>query len=274
MKVFLSEKEVNYGCPDKYAFLNWRFDDGYGSNGKNRSVQAVFDNFEMGKAYMSNSTLGLYSILYYNNGGSIADSLIFPILFNIWHGIELWLKSGIGALRVLNNNSQALKFTHHKISELRDEFQQGLENINMSKTNQVALVEVNNLIDEFNKVNANFDFARYSFASQGDFQFYNAPIDNEKQWQKDDMDISLNKNTVPNTCVDIRALFEILIGIIVHFKELLYYLTICIETGEGVTEEGFERFRKADDHLKNDKVDDDLDPIEKIMSIIFSEIIN
>lgn len=273
MKLIFGEKEVDYSCPAKYAYLNWRFDDGLGSNSKNRFEQSVFDNYEMGKAYLSNATLGLFSIIHNDNACSIADTLIFPILFNTWHGLELWLKSGIIALRLLDGNQTHPSLKSHKILELRDEFKNCLIDLNMSETYKIAFADVNNLIDEFDKVDANFDFARYSFDVRGDFQFYNAPATDNKQWQKDNIDKGIDKNFVPNTCVDIEALFKVLCGVIENFKELLYYLTICINEGESVTDEGFAGFRSIDCHF-DEEDDDELDPLEKIMSIIYSKIIS
>ena len=56
--------------------------------GKNNVYQSVEDNFVMGNAYMGNAVLGLFSILYSGNYCSVADTFIFPILFDIWHGVE------------------------------------------------------------------------------------------------------------------------------------------------------------------------------------------
>ena len=39
------------------------------------------------------------------------------------------------------------------------------------------------MIQELQRVKANFDFARYTFNRQGNYQFYNAPIGKAEQWQ-------------------------------------------------------------------------------------------
>lgn len=51
---------------------------------------------------MGNAVLGLFSILYSGNYCSVADTFIFPILFDIWHGVELWLKSSVDAIYYFN----------------------------------------------------------------------------------------------------------------------------------------------------------------------------
>lgn len=158
MKIFLSQSEINYNENYKYAFLNWRFDNGQGSNDKRNSMQPVFDNFEMGKAHLANAILTLYSINYTKNGFCQADTLILPPLFNAWHSIELLLKSGINAIEILNGgNSAAL---NHKIFELRDTFVIALNSAGMNAVVTNDLGDVNDLLSEFNRVGAHFDFAR------------------------------------------------------------------------------------------------------------------
>lgn len=94
--IFYGEKDIDYTKSNNYAFLNWDFDNSRG--GKNNVYQSVEDNFVMGNAYMGNAVLGLFSILYSGNYCSVADTFIFPILFDIWHGVELWLKSSVDAI--------------------------------------------------------------------------------------------------------------------------------------------------------------------------------
>lgn len=43
-----------------------------------------------------------FHILYSGNYCSVADTFIFPILFDIWHGVELWLKSSVDAIYYFN----------------------------------------------------------------------------------------------------------------------------------------------------------------------------
>ncbi|MPM97759.1 hypothetical protein SDC9_144936 [bioreactor metagenome] len=267
-KIFLGENEFNYNRPDRYAFLNWPFDNGLGHNDKRDSKQLIFDNLEMGKAHFANAILTLYSLVYSSNYCDIADSLIFPVFFNVWHSIELLLKSGINALTVLVKNQDAATLNHN-IFDLKVAFETALKNAHMDLTLTNELDYLNNLVGEFKKVNAHFDFARYSFDSKGDFQFYNAPYYDSKQWQSSS---TLNdKSVVPNTCVDITALFEVLGNIASSFLTLINYLALCVSEEERPTDEGFEGFKTY--HLDDDNMPNEDDPIIKILNVIFFEIL-
>ena len=63
--IFCGEKDIDYTQSNKYAFLNWDFDNSLG--GKNNVPQFIQDNFVMGNAYMGNAVLSLYSILCSGN---------------------------------------------------------------------------------------------------------------------------------------------------------------------------------------------------------------
>ena len=170
MKIFCSEDEINYNQSNNYAFLNWCFDDAMGGNDKSNPVQTINDNFEMGKAYMANAVLGLYSILYNRNRYCVADMLVFPILFDVWHGVELWLKSSINAIHFLIHSGEKLK-NNHGIYEYLNILKCELSRLNMNKSIEIALSELSVLIEELKRVNAHFDFARYSFGRNGEYQF-------------------------------------------------------------------------------------------------------
>ena len=58
-----------------------------------------------------------------------------------------------------------------------------MKKLSLNQTINVALPEVIKLIQELQRVKANFDFARYTFNRQGNYQFYNAPIGKAEQWQ-------------------------------------------------------------------------------------------
>lgn len=64
------------------AYLTWRFDAG-------RDVEIKF--FEMGNAYLKTS-LALIDTCLSDNRDKKADTWIFPILFHVVHGIEVYLK--------------------------------------------------------------------------------------------------------------------------------------------------------------------------------------
>lgn len=267
MKIFCGEKEINYNRADKYAFLNWRFDDTMGSNNKDNPLQKINDNFEMGKGYMANAVLGLYAILNNMNPSSMADTFIFPLLFNTWHGIELWLKTSIYAIYLKTNNESILE-SNHDIYKYMEILKKELYKIDMMQTVEIALAEVEELIKEFKRVGAHFDFARYSFDRKGEYQFYNAPFGDDKQWQKN---VSMKeKQTVPNTCVDLYELWKVLIGATVNFKSLVEYLELILTEGGELTDEAYEHHlmmcNKYENKLK-DRIDEE-DSMKKILKLI------
>lgn len=268
MKLFYNESEIDYSNNRKYAFLNWHFDNGNGSNDKCNPNQTVFDNFEMGKAHLANAILTLHSIVYTSNGLDQADLLIFPVLFNAWHSIELLLKSGINALSILNGGDLAK--LNHDIYTLKDTFADALINAGMDTTVKNTLCDVNNLLSEFSRVGAHFDFARYTFDSKGNYQFYNSPYSDSKQWQRKPPRI--NGKIVPNTCIDIEALFKLLWDIGFSFKELIFYLTCCISENEKPSDDRFDQFKNTK-LSEDDNVIKEKDPLIKIVNYIYMYIL-
>ena len=280
--IFYGEKDIDYTKSNNYAFLNWDFDNSRG--GKNNVYQSGEDNFVMGNAYMGNAVLGLFSILYSGNYCSVADTFIFPILFDIWHGVELWLKSSVDAIYYFQGIDNKKK-KNHKIHEYLEILEGELKKLSLNQTINVALPEVIKLIQELQRVKANFDFARYTFNRQGNYQFYNAPIGKAEQWQNKEKnndgqtDVSwISKMPiVPNTCVDLQELFVIVLGIVGNFRPFVEYLMLIIDEGGKLTDTAynnfFEKHKKVqEDIMERDNNKEDLD-IKEIMKIIHSYIL-
>ena len=80
------------GNVEKSAYLNWRFD-------FMRDTENQF--YEMGKAYFE-TAIALIDICLSNNKDKKADIWIFPILFNIVHGTEIYLKGFNSQIRILD----------------------------------------------------------------------------------------------------------------------------------------------------------------------------
>lgn len=268
MKIFYGEKDINYNNPAQYAFLNWRFDDSMGKNDKNNPLQKINDNFEMGKAYISNAVLTLFSVIESKNACAIADTLIFPVLFNIWHGIELWLKCSITALNCITNTENKT-INNHDIYKLFDVLKENLLELKLNQIAETALNEIELLIKEFKRVNAHFDFARYSFDTKGNFQFYNAPFGDDKQWQNNLFTDS--KEIVPNTCVKLDSLFYILLDITENFEYLIEYLRSVLTAGNPLNDKCYDEYlnicKNYEDKL-NSKTDYGTDAISKIINLI------
>ena len=78
------------------AYLNWRFD-------SKRDVEIKF--YEMGKAYFA-TALSLIDTCLANNRDKKADTWIFPILFHIVHGIEVYLKGFNSQYRIFDETQK------------------------------------------------------------------------------------------------------------------------------------------------------------------------
>lgn len=274
MEFFFGDGKIDYSKPDQYAYLNWRFDSHSTEVG-----QRIFGNYEMGQAHLSNAVLSLFSIIRTNNTGSIADALIFPILFNVWHGIELLLKSGITAVDVLKPRdiNPITKCKGHDIIKLTTMFKSQLERLGLEETSKSYLIPLNDLILGFQKVNAHFDFARYPTDTRGNMQFYNAPYGNDKQWQSKNRKPSTDENATPNTCVRIFSLFQLLCDVLLTFSDVVYYLTTCISENEDPSDQDYFQFRKISenfDELLNEasrQILSDEEALKKFMDLLSSK---
>lgn len=239
-KIFLTESDNReFNHPEKYAFLNWYMDDGMGTNRQEQQRQQVSDEYHMGRGYLGNALLSLYLIIG-KNECNVADIIVFPILFDVWHGLELWLKSACTAIELLFGDTIKKK-RNHDIYDYYDKLDAYIKVKGFQFIKDNALVELEMLISEFRKVNANFDFARYSFDVKSDYQFYNAPYESDKQWQKSNAKIENNK-VVPNTCLDLAETFNMVLNTFITFGNFVECLNILLDTGEVLSDEGYREY--------------------------------
>ena len=280
--IFYGEKDIAYTKSSNYAFLNWNFDNSLG--GKDNVSQLIQDNFVMGNAYMGNAVLSLYSILCSGNYCSTADVLIFPIMFDLWHGVELWLKSSVDAIYYILGMDNEVK-KNHKIYEYLEVLEKELKKLGMEQTIDIALPELIKLIKELQRVNANFDFTRYSFRGKRKYQFYNAPLGEDEQWQKKEksedermhVDWISEMPIVPNTCVDLQELFVIILGLVDNFRTFVEYLTLVIADGGQLTDDAYKKYltecEKVQKNMEEwDNNEGDMD-MKAMMKFVYSHIL-
>lgn len=160
---------------EKSAFLNWR-------TSKHEDIQNML---VLAEGFLS-SSIELAKTSLADNKDKKADMLIFPILTNANHGIELYLKSLVWTLnRLLNsqykiegkhNIKQILETAKAKIKEYKD--QDSLNYFNQQTE------ELQNYIDElFTKIKATpqkdkMDFSRYPLDEKYSNHFYVDEIGN------------------------------------------------------------------------------------------------
>ena len=154
------------------AYLNWRFD-------FTDSIENKF--FDMGKGYFQTS-LALIDACLSNNQGKKADIWIFPIMFNIVHGIEVYLKGFKSQYRIYTK-LQRQENQDSKIEGNHDIHQLCQEAISQLKANKDSeLLKEFSFLHRFIEIlykNTNdMTFARYPITSKGDSHFYVDKTDN------------------------------------------------------------------------------------------------
>jgi hypothetical protein len=209
MSIF-DENEIT----DLNAILNWKLDNGLGSIDEYMDRQVASDFNFMGRAFLCNSIMTLYDILKHKNLNNEADVLIFPILFNVWHSIELLLKSGNLALDIVSNPSSIgtnSPLRGHDIllgsNSLYVQFKSKISNLSLHNCETKYLKSIENLINDFSSKNARFDFGRYSYDLNLNPQFYNQP--------------DATKRITNNTYINLTELFILLLSLVDDFVELV-----------------------------------------------------
>jgi len=161
---------------DKNAYLNWRTKDGEDI----QNLLALADGF-------MKSAIELSKICIEDNLQKQADILIFTILANVNHGIELYLKSTLWTLNKLLKNGRKIEGRHNikqifqtvkaRAKDLKgDKYLKSYacENINLNE----YIDELFSLItiDENNK--DQMDFSRYSMTTEYKNHFYIESLEN------------------------------------------------------------------------------------------------
>jgi hypothetical protein len=148
------------------AFLTWRF-------GSKNEVETKF--YELGKTYFD-TALAMMQICLTDNRDKKADVWIFPILFHVVHGIEIYLKGFNSQYRIFTKVSQ-FEYQETKIEGQHDI--QQLCNVTLSllrgNKDKDLLKEfgfVKQFIDILYAHTKDMAFARYPLATDKTEQFY------------------------------------------------------------------------------------------------------
>lgn len=161
------------------AYLNWRFD-------STRTIPSQMS--EMGNAYYE-TALHLLNECINDNIDNKADSWIFPILFNVVHGIEVFLKSFNSQIQTLEllvtkqevriynieGRHDILQLVNTSISKFNKYLEQG---INLGSLEEIQVVQKElNLVKKFIEIlyenTDDMTFARYPITSKKEKHFYN-----------------------------------------------------------------------------------------------------
>ena len=160
---------------DKNAFLNWRIS----KNSEIHNLINLADGFLLSSIELSKHCLT-------NNQDKRADILIFPILTNANHGIELYLKSLTWILNKLLNNDSKIE-GNHNIKQIYKTVKSKIKIYNGQlslKEFEDATKDLWNYIEElFERVASTekddrMDFSRYPFSNKYENHFYVDAIGN------------------------------------------------------------------------------------------------
>jgi hypothetical protein len=154
---------------EKIAFLNWRIS----------SDEAVLNMMNMAEGFLTSAIrLARLSLIY--NDHKSADILIFPMLINANHGIELYLKALTWMLNRKMNNGKRIEGSHN-IQQIYLTVKSKIKTYKGKVTPQDfadATVELEEYINElFTKIEATeqkdkMDFSRYPFDTKYENHFY------------------------------------------------------------------------------------------------------
>lgn len=169
-KIFQGNVDYN-----KTAFLNWR----------TSSSEDIGNLLVLAEGFLS-SSIHLCEICIANNDDKKADILIFPILHNANHGIELYLKAMIWTLNRLlgkdlkiegkHNIQQLLSNVRSKIILYKDnDWAKHFDEQN--KVLREYISELFELISGYGKGD-NMDFSRYPITNKYEKHFYIDQLDN------------------------------------------------------------------------------------------------
>jgi hypothetical protein len=164
-------RKVFQGNPDfnKSAFLNWRI---Y----KNDPIGNLIS---MGQGFIKSSKFTL-ELCIKDNHDKIGDELIFPILTNLNHGIELYFKALIWTLNSIQSNGDNFPKTHN-LYDLMLHSLKGIEALDGKEVLEEFTQTSITLLDYIKEINEtiktdsksdNLDFSRYPLNRKLESHFY------------------------------------------------------------------------------------------------------
>jgi hypothetical protein len=149
------------------AYLSWRFD-------LNREIENQF--FDMAKGYFETS-IALIEKCVDDNRNKKADIWIFPIMFNIVHGIEIYLKGFNSLYRIYMNLENSGELQESKIEgkhDIRQLCQVAIKLLKDSKNTELLdeMLFVQKFIEILYQNTDDMTFARYPITAKKENQFY------------------------------------------------------------------------------------------------------
>ena len=153
---------------NKTAYLNWRTQFTFTSRDK---------FIVMGESFFSTS-FNLIQQCLLDNKDKKADAWIFPILFNIIHGIEIYLKAINVSLSYLQNKERKLTEGRHDLKCLCETAKNLIIDYKKIRENKVleeifqGIKVIENFINNLYEKTNDITFARYPFTNKMEEHFY------------------------------------------------------------------------------------------------------
>ncbi len=168
--IFSRNDDVN-----KTAFLNWRIDE----------YDNIGNMLNLADGFMK-SSIKLAETCLVDNQDKSADILIFPILANANHGIELYLKSFIWILNTLLQSQQRIEGKHdiRKILEtLKAKVKTYKGSKNLKEFKEIIFGLDKYIVELYDRIDAtersdNMDFSRYPINKSYSNHFYVQSVGN------------------------------------------------------------------------------------------------
>lgn len=158
---------------EKTAYLNWRSNK---YTNQRRQLVVMGDNF-------FSSAYNLLQQCINDNGDKKADSWIFPIMFNIVHGIEIYLKAINVILNIVLNEQNQVIQGGHDIKQLCQTSKSLIlkyKNRNKNETTDqmwTAIKVIENFIENIYEKTNDMTFARYPMDKNKNGHFYIQTLD-------------------------------------------------------------------------------------------------
>lgn len=159
---------------EKTAYLNWRSNK---YTNQRRQLVVMGDNF-------FSSAYNLLQQCINDNGDKKADSWIFPIMFNIVHGIEIYLKAINVILNIVLNEQNQVIQGGHDIKQLCQTSKSLIlkyKNRNKNETTDqmwTAIKVIENFIENIYEKTNDMTFARYPMDKNKNGHFYIQTLNN------------------------------------------------------------------------------------------------
>lgn len=168
--IFQYNRDIN-----KTAYMNWRT--GF-ADGSRKQFIIIGESFFTSAYHLIKECLD-------DNSDKKADSWIFPILFNVVHGMELYLKAIDSALSAILEKKRGITEGGHDLKTLCGTARnlvieyKNLHKDNTSEQMFTAIKVVERFIDNIYAKTNDMTFARYPMAKDKNGQFYIQNLENE-----------------------------------------------------------------------------------------------